>query len=82
MDLIFLDNYEENYICHDKFKKYFLFVEKIDLFCDLNVPCTTTSNLAGSKKIKIPLKTDIIQNDIIVGNQTAKWVTLFTTYDT
>jgi len=32
MDLIFLDNYEENYICHDKFKKYFFLLRKLIFF--------------------------------------------------
>ena len=31
MDLIFLDNYEENDIGHDKFKKYFL-LSYVDFF--------------------------------------------------
>ena len=43
MDLIFLDNYEENDIWHDKFKKYFFF-ELCRLFCDLHGPSTTTSH--------------------------------------
>jgi len=34
MDLIFLDNYEENDII----------LSLVDFFCDLNGPCTTTSD--------------------------------------
>jgi len=60
VNLIFLDNYEEKYIWHDKFKKYFF--ELCSLFCDLHGPCTTTSK--WSKKTKILVITDIIENNI------------------
>ena len=44
MDLIFIDNYEENDIWHDKFKKYFFWA-----ICDLHRPCTITSQKSKNK---------------------------------
>ena len=53
MDLLFLDNYEENNIRHDKFKKYF-FLSYVDFFA---ICPGLARPLPIGLRIKYPVKT-------------------------